>query len=267
MSAHYFLSSRLPNLFCIALVATHAMIIGPAVAADMPAKAPPPPVAPLAVYDWSGVYVGGSIGGVWGSADRFYPNLGLIGQSPATYTSSGSDMILGLHGGAQWQWGQWVLGIEAGVNQNFIDSQVLLPTFFAPDFYAHNTVGDLFTIGPRLGFAWDRWMAFVTGGYARGSIKGRYSNGAGNFIVSSIWGISTNDGWFIGGGVEYVVYRGSFADIVVGAEYQHFDLGETSAFCFLPGCTPHQLDFSQSAQGELVRARLSIKTHGFGFFR
>ena len=38
------------------------MLAGPAMAADMPIKAPPPPVV---YYDWSGAYVGFNIGGVW----------------------------------------------------------------------------------------------------------------------------------------------------------------------------------------------------------
>jgi outer membrane immunogenic protein len=53
----------------------------PAVAADMPVKVKAPP--PVVVYDWSGAYVGFSIGGVWTEVDRHYPNFGLAGL-PAT---------------------------------------------------------------------------------------------------------------------------------------------------------------------------------------
>jgi hypothetical protein len=44
------------------------------------AKAPPP----VAHYDWSGVYVGLSLGGVWAEVDRFYPRLDLVGLVPQT---------------------------------------------------------------------------------------------------------------------------------------------------------------------------------------
>src|SRR5215813_14159400 len=40
-----------------------SLIAGPAMAADMPVKAAPPP--PF-VYNWSGFYVGLNAGGVWG---------------------------------------------------------------------------------------------------------------------------------------------------------------------------------------------------------
>jgi hypothetical protein len=51
------------------------MIAGPALAADIPVKAKAPP--PVAYYDWSGVYIGVSLGGVWAEVDRFYPRLDL----------------------------------------------------------------------------------------------------------------------------------------------------------------------------------------------
>src|SRR5262245_34797115 len=87
-------------------MAVAAMIAGPAMAADMPvkAKAPPPPV----VYDWSGAYVGFNIGGAWYDVERTYTNLGGF-----SIKSSGEDVIYGFHAGAQGQWGNWVLGIEA----------------------------------------------------------------------------------------------------------------------------------------------------------
>src|SRR5262245_35028030 len=40
---------------------------GAAVAADLPAPPPPPPVyAPVLIYNWTGFYLGGNIGGAWG---------------------------------------------------------------------------------------------------------------------------------------------------------------------------------------------------------
>jgi outer membrane immunogenic protein len=53
---------------CFGIVASFAFAMAaPAFAADMPVKAPlsraPPPIA---VYNWTGCYVGGHIGGGWG---------------------------------------------------------------------------------------------------------------------------------------------------------------------------------------------------------
>jgi opacity protein-like surface antigen len=55
----------------VALVA----MAGSAFAADMPLKA----VAPVALYDWSGMYIGGVVGGAWGTNDISDPGLGIVG--------------------------------------------------------------------------------------------------------------------------------------------------------------------------------------------
>src|SRR5215472_4621433 len=96
----------------LAVVAPATILAAPAMAADMfvKAKAPPPPV----VIDWSGIYVGGSIGGVWTDAHRFMPNLPQVGIPAQTFTSHGNDTIYDVHVGLQWQWQQWVLGVEGG---------------------------------------------------------------------------------------------------------------------------------------------------------
>ena len=243
-----------------------AMLAGPAIAADMPVKVQAPP--PVAYYDWSGAYVGFNIGGVWTEVDRHYPNLPLLGIQP-DYKSKGNDAIYGFHAGAQGQWGQWVLGVEAGYSAGFKEMQstvALLPLpDIGPNNEAYNKITNLFTVGPRLGFAWDRWMIYGTGGYAIATIKGQYANGAGLQQFPSLHGSSWNDGWFAGGGFEYMVHKGALVDVVLGAEYQHFDVRDKSAYCFLASCAAHQLDFSQGAQGDIVRARLTIKTQGWGW--
>src|SRR5215468_8703367 len=91
-------------------VALAAMIAGPAMAADMPMKAPPPPVL---LYDWSGLYVGASIGGMWYDINRTFPNVPGIAPpvglglgaltNPINYGTSGSDAIFDLHAGFQGQ--------------------------------------------------------------------------------------------------------------------------------------------------------------------
>ena len=53
--------------------------------------------------------------------------------------------------------------------------------------------------------------------------------------------------------------------MVLGVEYQHFEVSAEGAFCVNPGCLPLAVrDFALSAKGDLVRARLTIKTQGYG---
>ena len=250
----------LGTIMTIALAATAAT------AADMPVKAPPaPPPAPA--YNWSGLYVGAGAGGAWSDVHRFYPQA--IG-GPLHSTSSINDPVYNIHGGAQLQWGRWVLGVEVGYTRGFsvLENKDALPTPpFAADTAAHHRINSLFTVGPRLGFTWDRWMIYGTGGYASAKLDGRYaftSSGAPRF--AGFWGSSRNTGWFAGAGFEVIILQGTFGDLLLGAEYQHFDLGSKPTFCFT-ACNPANAeDYQLDAKGDIVRARLTIKTHGWTFF-
>ena len=106
--------------FLLASVA-FAAIAGPAMAADMPIKAPPPP--PVVYYDWTGAYIGFNAGSVWSKVDQSFPNPLLTGGtgpgSGNNFSTSPSDGIFGFHAGAQWQWGAWVLGAEAALSGCF----------------------------------------------------------------------------------------------------------------------------------------------------
>src|SRR5450759_1855007 len=76
-------------------------------AADMPVKAPitkAPIVAPL--YDWSGIYVGGHIGYLWGSTR--VEEDGVVTE-PGAKTDG---VIGGVLAGYNWQSGPVVLGID-----------------------------------------------------------------------------------------------------------------------------------------------------------
>ena len=64
--------------FLLGSVGLAAMLAGPAMAADMPVAAPPP--LPL-YYNWSGVYGGVNIGGVWSTVNQTFPNPTLLGNT------------------------------------------------------------------------------------------------------------------------------------------------------------------------------------------
>jgi outer membrane immunogenic protein len=249
------------------------MLAGPAMAADMPVKVKAPP--PVPVYDWSGLYVGFNIGGTWFDVDRTFPQPLAPLAGPTTFRSSDSDVIYGFHAGAQAQWGNWVLGVELAYSACFHEcrSLVVLPN---PPFTgagalpntlsAYNKITNILTVGPRLGYAWDRWMIYATGGYASASLKGQYiiTNNGLDF-APAFHGQTYNNGWFVGGGIEYMIHTGSLVDVILGAEYQHIDLDTRRAFTdTVVAGSPNTFD--QTARIDLARARLTIKTHGWDIF-
>src|SRR5437016_35030 len=165
--------------FLLGSVALGALLAGPAMAADMPVKAPPPVV----YYDWSGLYLGFNIGGMSYNVDRTFPNAQGVGGfgpgAPGNFRTSDSDAIYGFHAGVQGQWGHWVLGAEVALSGCFRECQSFTgvlpgPPFFTPNTSAQHKITNLFTAGPRLGYAWDRWLLFVTGGWASADLKGTY---------------------------------------------------------------------------------------------
>ena len=163
--------------FLLGSVGLAAMIAGPAMAADMRLAPPPPPVV---YYDWSGAYIGFNAGGIWSQVDQTFPNpLLLNGFGPGngkSFSTSPSDGIFGFHAGAQWQWGAWVLGAEAALSGCFQEcratSGIVSPPGIAPNTFFEHKITNLFTVGPRLGYAWDRVMIYATGGYASADLKG-----------------------------------------------------------------------------------------------
>src|ERR1700752_3841345 len=88
------LTMRISKMIAAAGVAT-VLGIGAASAADLPLKAPPMPV--VTVYNWTGCYVGGNIGGKWARTGDVV-NIGPTAASPASrldFGSATSDTFIG----------------------------------------------------------------------------------------------------------------------------------------------------------------------------
>jgi outer membrane immunogenic protein len=124
---------------------------------------------------------------------------------------------------------------------------------------------NLFTVGPRLGYAWDRLLIFATGGYASADLKGTYCStvtGICGPAFTNQNGATRANGWYAGGGFDYLVHQGALVDVALGLEYQHFDVSRNDAFRSNVIANNYDLE----AKGDLVRARLTIKTKGYGFW-
>lgn len=218
----------------LAVLASWALI-GGASAADMPVKAPvykAPVVAPL--YNWTGFYVGLNAGGSWGHQDNDLVTGGVT-------VFSNSDRLDGFIGGGQigynWQVNQWVLGIEAdfqGSGQKADGSFLLVPTNplianFPASSIAYTDKLEWFgTVRGRVGYAFDRWLPYVTGGwaYGHGSISGSSTGG----IVTTFSGSNTYSGWTLGGGLEWAFMDHWSAK----AEYLYIDFGDGPTIAVTP---------------------------------
>jgi outer membrane immunogenic protein len=154
-----------------------------------------------------------------------------------------SGAVAGGTAGFNWQIGHAVLGLEGDVdwsNLNGTTTSALCPA-------GCTTNNDwLATARGRAGYAFDRFMPYVTGGAAFGDIKASTPGFAG---VSQ-----TNTGWTAGGGVEFALTNNWTAK----AEYLHVDLGNMNCG-FSCGVAAGN---SVSLKSDLVRGGVNFRFGG-----
>ncbi|UZE47720.1 outer membrane protein [Rhodopseudomonas sp. P2A-2r] len=159
-------------------------------AADLAArpytKAPAMMAAPI--YNWTGFYFGGHVGGAFAGSNN-------------TVLGTGNDGVF--MGGAQVGYDMqfspnWVFGVEA--NYSWLDTA---------SSFANRGLG---SVTGRLGYTWGSpALLYVKGGYAWADT--RFSNGfSGN---------GGRDGYTVGGGLEYLFTANWSGKI----EYQYYDFG------------------------------------------
>ena len=179
------------------------------------------------VYNWTGLYLGVNGGGGWGNS---------------TWTAYRRDLSLsgGLVGGTlgyNWQFGQTVVGIETDLQWSDIKGSGACA-------FGCETRNNWFgTVRGRLGYAWDRFMPYVTGGLAYGNFEANPA--IGPFVSQD----TTNAGWTVGVGVEFALAQQWTAKV----EYLHVDLGDFTCTTCAPCATT--VDFS----ADIVRAGLNYR--------
>jgi outer membrane immunogenic protein len=179
-------------LASVAIVGMAAIV--PAQAADLAArpytKAPVYEAAPI--YNWTGFYIGGHIGGAFG-LNNDGDDGSFLGGGQIGYDTQFSP--------------NWVLGFEA--NYSFVDTG--RRDFFGRGSpFANRGLG---SVTGRLGYTWGPTLLYAKGGYAWADT--RVSNG----LDTS--GNGGRDGYTVGGGLEYLFTQNWSGKI----EYQYYDFG------------------------------------------
>ena len=204
---------------------------------EMKQVAPVPTPCP----SWTGFEVGGFGAYVYGVADTHLDLTGtwelfhdteveLQNRGNRSLGTSGGE-IGGLIGYNYQFAGNWVIGAEfdggymflrdSKERQFFVDDQRFAREFASEvSFKTHY----LLTLGGKLGYAFCNWLPYFTGGaaWADTDFHGRLVEpGTENFLEGG--SDNTRTGWFVGGGVEYMLTN----HWRLRAQYQYIDLGET----------------------------------------
>jgi outer membrane immunogenic protein len=258
-------------IFPAAAAAVGAIIsIGAASAADLPARTyTKAPAMVDTAYNWTGFYVGGNAGGAWGDDPVTYTPLysGAPAGFPAVAAANGSSTFrptgftAGGEAGYNWQVSRWVLGVEADIEYLDLKSSFTTPVLnfpgVVPYFFATSVKSDwMATFRPRLGYAFDRFMVYVTGGVGVANLQFAQSltfTGAATAIGSVS---STRAGWTAGAGFEYAFAPHWSAKF----EYLHSDFGSIG---FTPVVSTPLINSTSSAAFRTDIARVGIN-YNFG---
>lgn len=185
------------------------MLPDASLAADLPLKAR----AVKAVYDWTGFYVGGHFGygdAGFGLGTNPLPQQGGLLPHSATGFSGGYQL------GYNRQFAnRVVLGIEADATFTAPTDGPALGRSPAP---FHTTIDYVGTVRGRIGYAFDRFMPYVTGGVAWGHTHINVNDADGVALLFPVGHYQA--GWTAGLGLEYAVSGNWTAK----AEYEYVDL-------------------------------------------
>jgi|ERR1017187_6579009 outer membrane immunogenic protein len=271
----------------IAAIITIAAAVGfasTASAADLPFKAPMRQMAPLALTNWSGWYVGANAGYSWGrSAVDYSQDPGLFFGSPP-FGAGGSlspdlspkSFIGGGQFGFNYQSGVLVYGLETDFAwRNRTDSFVAVlnssnDTLTLTD--EQNWVG---TLRGRIGLSpatMNNWLFYVTGGLAYGRFEHSFTQfcNAGCNQIRTLSDSVTKAGWTVGGGIEIALDR----NWSVGAEYLYMNFGNDALSAPAAGPLPlfaFQLSLPNTSASfqdtsQVARLKLNYRFGDAGFY-
>jgi outer membrane immunogenic protein len=158
------------------------------------------------VFDWSGVYVGAHVGTAWGDVDFPWDEESVEVEGT----------LAGLHLGFNHQFGRWVGGAEVSLSEGDVESD--------EKGFRRGTkteIDSLFLATLRLGYAFDRSLVYVKGGYASADVK--LAVDEDEDLVSE-----RQAGLTIGAGFEYALTKG----MIFGLEYNRVDLDDATHVAF-----------------------------------
>jgi outer membrane immunogenic protein len=193
----------------VALLALGATV--PALAADLGAgpygKVPAYAAAPI--YNWTGFYIGGHVGG--GVSSNEFLSGAVAGNNHQ------GRLLAGAQVGADYQFAtNWLVGVEGQYSWlGGSNNGIILPGGFV---YT-NDRRSLGSLTGRVGFTWGPALLYAKGGYAYSDNRETLTLAA--LPIAFAFDNSHRDGYTVGAGVEYMFAQNFSAKL----EYQYYDFG------------------------------------------
>ncbi|WP_375454428.1 outer membrane protein [uncultured Methylobacterium sp.] len=266
-------------------------------AADLSRRAPPPVFTPVPVFTWTGFYAG--LESVYTFSDR--QRITTLGNTAATVdnvnvgrrppvTSIESDGFGNVGGGAGYNYqftpgSGFVVGVAANVDWTDIQKRrgvfgvgnLVAPGIPNPSNF-RQSLEYLGTATGKLGYAFDRFLVYGTGGFAFGEVQYDakfYTPAFALQFAGRYQGLDT--GYVYGGGVEYAIPTDSFLNafafakylglkydaVTIKAEYLHYDLGSRNVLVgpVIPSANSYTSRFR--TEGSIVKVGFNYKFGGY----
>jgi outer membrane immunogenic protein len=256
----------------LALAAAVTLLLtGAASAADLAARPyTKAPVMPVAVYNWTGFYVGLNGGGGW--AHKCWDLTAVTGVPVVPAFAEGChDATGGTVGGQigyRWQASNWVFGLEAQGNwADFTGSNTSNNLAFATPYTNRTRVDSLGLFTGQIGYSWNTTLLYVKGGAAVTHDKyDAFTNAP--FVAFPTGtafdrGSETRWGGVVGVGAEFA-FSPNWS---VGLEYDHLFMGTRNVTLtavgnlgLVAGSVTRNVDVRQDV--DMVTARINYRFGG-----
>jgi outer membrane immunogenic protein len=199
------------------------LFAAPALAADVAVKAPRS-APPMRAFTWTGCYLGGHGAAGWGRKQAADPAAIFAGVPALPLTIDPKGWLIGAQAGCDDQFaGNLVVGIEGAFSGGNIKGNTTLAIPFGIVGDSEVVSAKLDALGAvtgRLGYAIDRTLLYVKGGFAWANEQ--YSAvGVLNGAPFDLEGPESRFGWTAGGGLDW-----AFSDYYsIGLEYDYYNFG------------------------------------------
>ena len=239
--------------------------------------APVSPPVPVAVFSWTGCYLGGHVGAGWGSRDfsnangfpladgspLFFPPLPLRMADSLPFDQSVSGMLAGAQAGCKYEFApNFVFGIEGGLSDARLfgfRGLVLEPFAAAPATLVPTSLWLktewLASVTANLGYAFGNFLVYADGGPAWTHNKYQfYANvpAVAPIAAADFEASETRNGWTVGGGIEYRFWR----NLTGRLEYNYYSFGTKNV--------PFVDQLSATGAGGTLAVKQQIQTIKFG---
>ena len=215
---------------------------GTAIADTVPTPAPSSTTETKATYDWTGVYVGGFVGGATGSdvsntASRWSDDGSLFndpGDANNNYSTK-AGFIGGGTVGYNWQIGKtpYLVGLEGeygylgqkGGNTDPNSAAWNAANDGNDNSQSSTSIGADYgygLVGGRLGYALDRSLIYIKSGAIFTTVNSSWSDTAYGYNGTS--NKATTTGYALGAGFEYALPFKYFTNVSVKTEYLYFGI-------------------------------------------